>query len=76
MPRRTNRILDREAAQAMENFKYEVANELGIDYSGDLGALPSRQNGYVGGIMVKRMIQAAQNQMAGKAAGTTPGQQV
>lgn len=67
MPRRNNRILVREAAQALENFKYEVANELGINYSGDLGALSSRQNGYVGGIMVKRMIQSAENQLAGKA---------
>lgn len=40
MPRRPNRIVVREAAQALENFKYEIANELGIDYSGDLGALP------------------------------------
>ena len=73
MPRRPNRIVVREAAQALENFKYEIANELGIDYSGDLGALPSRQNGYVGGIMVKRMIEAAERQMAGKGA-TSPTQ--
>jgi hypothetical protein len=70
MPRRNNRILVREAAQALENFKYEVANELGINYNGDLGALPSRQNGYVGGIMVKRMIQAAEQQLAGRGTGT------
>ena len=67
MARRNNRILVREAAQALDNFKYEVASELGINYNGDLGALTSRQNGYVGGIMVKRMIQAAENQLAGKA---------
>lgn len=69
MPRRNNRILVREAAQALENFKYEVANELGVNYNSDLGALTSRQNGYVGGIMVKRMIQQAENSLAGKAGG-------
>jgi hypothetical protein len=66
MARRNNQILVREARQALDNFKYEVANELGINYNGDLGALTSRQNGYVGGLMVKRMIQAAENQLAGK----------
>ena len=66
MARRNNQILVREARQALDNFKFEIANELGINYNGDLGALTSRQNGYVGGIMVKRMIQAAENQLAGK----------
>lgn len=66
MARRNNQILVREARQALDNFKYEIANELGINYNGDLGALTSRQNGYVGGLMVKRMIQAAENQLAGK----------
>jgi hypothetical protein len=67
MPRRNNRVLVREAAQALENFKYEVASELGVNYNGtDPGALSSRQNGYVGGIMVKRMIQAAESSLSGK----------
>ncbi len=66
MARRNNQILVREARQALDNFKYEVANELGVNYSGDLGALSSRQNGYVGGSMVKKMIQAAESQLSGK----------
>lgn len=66
MARRNNQIVVREARQALDNFKLEVANELGINYSGDLGALTSRQNGYVGGMMVKKMIQAAESQLAGK----------
>ncbi|HOJ85195.1 MAG TPA: alpha/beta-type small acid-soluble spore protein [Bacillota bacterium] len=66
MARKNNQIVVREARQALDNFKYEVANELGVNYNGDLGALTSRQNGYVGGIMVKRMIQAAESQLAGK----------
>ncbi|MBQ8655436.1 MAG: alpha/beta-type small acid-soluble spore protein [Clostridia bacterium] len=56
-----------EAQQAMDNMKFEIARELGVNlkqgYNGDLS---SRENGYVGGYMVKRMIQQAENQMAGK----------
>ena len=55
------------AKAAMEKFKYEVANEIGVPlkqgYNGDL---TSAQNGYVGGYMVKKMIEAQERQMAGK----------
>ncbi|RQD77838.1 MAG: alpha/beta-type small acid-soluble spore protein [Candidatus Syntrophonatronum acetioxidans] len=61
-----NRILVPGAEQAMEKFKYEVANELGINYNGDLGNLTSRQNGYVGGIMVKKMIADYQSKASGQ----------
>ncbi len=60
-----NRALVSGAEQALEKFKNEVAGELGIDYNGDKGNLTSRQNGYVGGTMVKRMIAEAENRMAG-----------
>jgi hypothetical protein len=62
-----NRALVTGAEQALENFKYEIANELGIaNYQGvDKGELTSRQNGYVGGYMVRKMIQQVENQMAG-----------
>lgn len=60
-----NRILVAGAEQALERFKNEIASELGLDYSGDKGNLTSRQNGYVGGLMVRRMIQQAESQMAG-----------
>jgi len=62
-----NRVNVPEAKSAMENMKYEVARELGVNmkqgYNGDL---TSRENGYVGGYMVKRLIEQAENQMAGK----------
>ena len=60
-----NRVLVPEAQQALENYKYEIANELGLsNYATlDKGELTSRQNGYVGGYMVRKMIQQAQNQM-------------
>jgi len=59
-----NRVMVPGAEQALENYKYEIANELGINYTGDLGELTSRQNGYVGGYMVRKMIQQVENQMA------------
>ncbi len=59
-------MIVKEAKQALENMKYEIANELGINYNSDPGNLTSRQNGYVGGNMTKRLVQQAQNQLAGK----------
>ena len=56
-----------EARQALDNMKFEIARELGVNlkqgYNGDL---TSRENGYVGGYMVKRLIEQAEKQMAGK----------
>ena len=56
-----------QAREALNNMKYEIARELGINlkqgYNGDL---TSRENGYVGGYMVKRLIQQAEKQMAGQ----------
>lgn len=63
----SNKINVPEARAALEQFKYEVANEIGVPlkqgYNGDL---TSAQNGYVGGYMVKKMIEAQERQMAGK----------
>ena len=62
-----NRINVPEARGALDNMKYEIANELGINlkqgYNGDL---PSRQAGSIGGYMVKRMIEQQERQMSGK----------
>ncbi len=56
-----------EAQEALNRFKYEVANEIGVPlkqgYNGDL---TSKQNGSVGGYMVKKMIQDYENRIAGK----------
>ncbi len=57
-----------EARAALNNMKFEIANELGINlkqgYNGDL---PSRQAGYIGGYMVKRMIEQQERAMSGQA---------
>lgn len=61
-----------EARAALDQFKYEVANEIGVPlkqgYNGDL---TSAQNGYVGGYMVKKMIEAQEKQMSGSGLGST-----
>lgn len=63
----SNKINVPEARAAMEQFKFEVANEIGVPlkkgYNGDL---TSAQNGYVGGYMVKKMIERQEQMMAEK----------
>lgn len=62
-----NKVNIPEARGAMDRFKYEVANEIGVPlkdgYNGDL---TSAQNGYVGGYMVKKMIEEQERQMSGR----------
>ena len=64
----TNKVLIPEAKYGLNQFKLEVANELGIpNYDSiDKGNLTSRQNGYVGGTMVKKMVEAYEKGLAGK----------
>lgn len=67
MSNSSNKVVVTEAKSALDKFKFEVANEIGVPlkdgYNGDL---TSRQNGSVGGYMVKKMIEAQERQMAGK----------
>ena len=63
----SNRAAVPEAKGALDKFKYEVASELGVPLTdGYNGDLTSRQNGSVGGYMVKKMIEQQEKQMAGK----------
>ena len=60
-------MADRSTKKSLERFKYEVADELGVPLSnGYNGDLTAKQNGSVGGYMVKKMIEAQDRQMAGK----------
>ncbi|MDI3534706.1 MAG: hypothetical protein PWQ82_1071 [Thermosediminibacterales bacterium] len=67
---KTNRHVVKGIHQAMDNFKYEVAKELGIPvYQGSedyWGNIPSRDCGAVGGNMVRKMIEMAENQIGRK----------
>ncbi len=54
-----------QAKDALDRFKFEVANEMGVPlkhgYNGDL---TSRENGSVGGEMVRQMIRRQEAEMA------------
>ena len=56
-----------QAKEAMDKFKMEVANELGVPLkNGYNGDLTSKQNGSVGGEMVRQIIKRQEQEMAGK----------
>ena len=63
----SNRMEVPQAKEAMNRFKMEVASELGVPlkqgYNGDL---TSKQNGSVGGEMVRRMIKKQEEEMSSK----------
>ena len=60
-----------EAKSALDRFKFEVANELGVPLTdGYNGNLTSKQNGSVGGYMVKKMIEAQEKQMSSSSQGS------
>ncbi len=48
-----NKLVVNGSKQAIENLKYEIANELGIKLGADT---TSRLNGTVGGEMTKRLV--------------------
>ena len=60
----SNKSVVPEAKEALNKFKYEVANEVGVNlkqgYNGDLS---SKDAGRIGGNMVRKMIQQAENDM-------------
>ena len=63
----SNKKLVPEAQSALNKFKYEVASEVGVNlkngYNGDIS---SKDAGKIGGNMVRKLIQKAENQMIGK----------
>ena len=53
-----------EAKEALNNFKYEVASEVGVSLKdGNNGNLTSRDAGRIGGNMVKKLIQQAEKNL-------------
>ena len=57
-----NKAVVPEAKEALDRFKMEVAQEVGVNlkqgYNGDLTA---KQAGSIGGQMVKKMIESYEN---------------
>lgn len=60
----SNKLVVPNARAAMDKFKMEAASEVGVNlkegYNGDL---TSRQAGSIGGQMVKKMIEAYENNL-------------
>ncbi|MCY7540762.1 alpha/beta-type small acid-soluble spore protein [Bacillus pumilus] len=55
-----NQLLVPGVEQALDQFKYEIAQEFGVTLGSDTVA---RANGSVGGEITKRLVQQAQSQM-------------
>jgi hypothetical protein len=70
MARNNNTPVVPQAMAALEQLKYEVANELGIQVPADgyYGNMTSRDTGAIGGHMVRRLVQLAEQSM-GQAGG-------
>ncbi|MDO6851782.1 alpha/beta-type small acid-soluble spore protein [Priestia megaterium] len=59
----TNELLVYGAQQAIDQMKYEIASEFGVNLGPDTTA---RANGSVGGEITKRLVQMAEQQLGGK----------
>ncbi|MBY0123104.1 alpha/beta-type small acid-soluble spore protein [Bacillus sp. S/N-304-OC-R1] len=58
----SNQLLVPGVAQALDQMKYEIANEFGVNLGPDT---TSRANGSVGGEITKRLVQMAEQQLGG-----------
>lgn len=66
----SNKILVPEARAAMDQFKMEAANEVGVNLKkGYNGSLTTREAGSIGGQMVKKMIQSYENKLSSSGSG-------
>ena len=62
-----NQINIPEARAAMDKFKMEAANEVGVDLKkGYNGSMTTREAGSIGGQMVKKMIQSYEQGLSGQ----------
>ncbi|MFT9847683.1 small, acid-soluble spore protein, alpha/beta type [Aneurinibacillus sp. REN35] len=61
--RSTNDLVAPIAASALEQMKYEIAAEFGVQLGPDTTA---RQNGSVGGEMTKRLVRMAEQSLTGR----------
>jgi len=58
----SNQLLVPGVEQALEQMKYEIAQEFGVNLGADS---TSRSNGSVGGEITKRLVRTAQQQLNG-----------
>ena len=57
-----NKLVAPQAKQAIEQMKYEIANEFGVNLGPDA---TSRANGSVGGEITKRLVKMGESQLGG-----------
>ncbi|ANY74865.1 MULTISPECIES: alpha/beta-type small acid-soluble spore protein [Paenibacillus] len=67
----SNNLVVPRANAALEQLKYEVAQELGISIPQDgyQGNMTSYENGSIGGYITKRLVTLAEQQLAGQFSG-------
>lgn len=58
-----NKLVAPSSKQLLENMKYEIARELGVNLGPDTS---SRLNGSVGGEITKRLVELGKSQIANK----------
>ena len=62
----SNKTLVPEAKEALNQFKMEAANEVGVNLKqGYNGNLTSKEAGSIGGQMVKKMVESYENSIKG-----------
>ncbi|GED12552.1 spore protein [Aneurinibacillus migulanus] len=63
MAQNRNKLLVPQAEQVLDQYKYEIAAEFGVQLGADTYA---RSNGSVGGEITKRLVKLSQQQLSGK----------
>lgn len=58
----SNQLVAPGAQQAIDQMKFEIASEFGVNLGADT---TSRANGSVGGEITKRLVQMAEQQLGG-----------
>lgn len=66
--RSSNNLIVPQATSALEQMKFEIAQELGIQVPADgyYGNFTTRDTGSIGGNITKRLVQMAEQQLAGQ----------
>ncbi|WP_096188189.1 alpha/beta-type small acid-soluble spore protein [Evansella halocellulosilytica] len=59
----SNQLVVPGVQQALDQMKYEIAQEFGVELGADA---TSRANGSVGGEITKRLVQMAEQQFSGQ----------
>ncbi|WP_128894720.1 alpha/beta-type small acid-soluble spore protein [Longirhabdus pacifica] len=64
----TNALVVPQATAALDQLKYEIAQELGIQIPQDgyYGNMATRDTGAIGGHITRRLVQMAEQQLAGQ----------